>query len=121
MNPVGWFEIPVTDMARASQFYASVFDFEMSPGQVNEYDMTFFPMQSDLPGAAGALIAGYPYTPSNTGTVVYFPVIDIEATLAKIEQHGGKTILQKKSIGPHGFIAWFSDTEGNTVALHSRT
>ena len=29
-NVVGWFEIPVTDMERATDFYQKVFDFELS-------------------------------------------------------------------------------------------
>ncbi|MBA3315535.1 MAG: VOC family protein [Planctomycetaceae bacterium] len=121
MNPVGWFEIPVTNMERAKTFYEAVFGFEMCAANVNGYDMAFFPMQSGLPGAAGTLIAGHPYAPSKTGTIVYFATTDIEGTLAKVERSGGKTILQKKSIGEHGFIGWLEDCEGNTIALHSRT
>lgn len=118
-NPVGWFEIAATDLNRAKAFYESVFGFEMSPGKVNEYDMVFFPMQQSLPGAAGALIAGKGYAPSQTGTIIYFPIADIPAVLAKVEGHGGKTLIPKKSIGPHGFIAWFEDSEGNAIGLHS--
>ena len=33
---------------------------------------------------------------------------------------GGKTLLPKISIGEHGFVAHFEDSEGNRVALHSR-
>lgn len=121
MNPVGWFEIPVTDMARAKAFYEAVFGFEMTPGNVNGYEMTFFPMQSGLPGAAGTLIGGHPYEPSRTGSIIYFVTNDIEATLGKAEASGGTIVLQKKSIGEHGFIGWFEDCEGNTIALHSRT
>lgn len=121
MNPVGWFEISVTNMSRAKKFYESVFGFELTLGNVGGYDMAFFPSQRELPGAAGALISGEGYSPSRTGTVVYFPVADIAATLAKVEQSGGKTTLPKKSIGEHGFIAWFDDSEGNTIALHAMT
>ena len=120
MNPVGWFEIPVNDLDRVRTFYESVFGFQMSPQQpMGEYDMVFFPMEQGVPGAAGTLMKGMGYTPSRTGTVVYFQVEDIAATLAKIERAGGKTIFPKKSIGQYGFIAWFEDCEGNSVALHS--
>jgi len=118
-NPVGWFEIAAKDLKRASSFYQSAFGFEMTSGRVNEYEMVFFPMDHQAPGAAGALIAGKGYEPTSAGTVVYFPVDDIPAALAKIEQAGGKTLFPKKSIGPHGFIAWFSDSEGNSIGLHS--
>lgn len=119
-NPVGWFEIPVTDMDRAMKFYQAVFGFELSRCTVNEYDMAFFPMQDNASGATGTLITGHGYAPSRTGTIIYFMAPDIEATLAKVEQNGGKTTIPKKSIGEHGFIGWFEDCEGNTIALHSR-
>ncbi len=119
MNPVGWFEIPAKDLKRASAFYKNVFGFEMADGRVNEYEMVFFPMDPAVPGAAGALIAGKGYEPTQAGTVVYFPVEDIPASLVKVEQAGGKTLFPKKSIAPHGFIAWFSDTEGNSIGLHA--
>ena len=115
-NPIGWFEIPVTDMPRAKKFYQAV---ELTSGRVNEYEMEFFPMHQNAMGAAGALITGKGYAPSKTGVIIYFMTKDIPATLAKIEAGGGKTIFPKKPIGPHGFIAWFEDCEGNTVALHS--
>lgn len=118
-NPVGWFEIAVTDLKRATKFYEAVFGVKLTPEKMDEWDMAFFPMDHNGAGAAGALFQGKGYTPSKTGTIVYFMTGDIPATLAKVEQNGGKTIFPKKSIGQHGFIAWFEDCEGNTVALHS--
>lgn len=119
MNPVGWFEIPANDLSRARKFYEAVFGYQMTPQKMGDYDMIFFPMEQGAPGAGGTLIKGMGYTPSQSGTVVYFHVKDIPATLQKIENAGGKTIFAKKSIGEYGFIAWFEDCEGNAVALHS--
>jgi predicted enzyme related to lactoylglutathione lyase len=45
---------------------------------------------------------------------------DLDVVLSKVEQAGGKIILPKTGIGPHGFMAHFEDSEGNKVALHSR-
>lgn len=118
-NPVGWFEIACKDLKRATAFYKSVFGFEMTDGRVNEYEMVFFPMDHEARGATGALITGKGYEPTQAGTVIYFPVEDIAASLAKVEQAGGKTLFPKKSIGPHGFIAWFADNEGNSIGLHA--
>ena len=39
--------------------------------------------------------------------------------LGKVEAAGGKVLKEKMSIGEHGFIGVFTDTEGNTVAMHS--
>ena len=118
-NPVAWFEIPVVDMPRATKFYEAVFGFKLDPQVFEGYDMAFFPMAMESYGAGGTLCKGEGYTPSQTGTVVYFHTSDIEGTLAKIEKNGGKTIFPKKSIGQYGWIAWFTDCEGNSVALHT--
>lgn len=118
-NPVIWFEIPVKDIGRARKFYEKVLGYELTPEQMDEYTMAFFPMAENVSGAAGSLIKGATYEPSHSGTVVYFTVDDIDEMLRRINANGGKTVLPKKSIGKYGFIAHFEDTEGNRLALHS--
>lgn len=118
-NPVGWFEIPTNDINRAKTFYEQVFGTELTLNEMGPAKMAMFPMEKDATGATGALIKSEGYTPSHSGTIVYFPVDDIEGTLKKIQGKGGKTLLPKTSIGEHGFYAQFEDTEGNRVALHS--
>jgi len=119
MNVVGWFEVPVTDMTRAKKFYQAVFNTEFENMDMNGMHLALFPMLHHAGGAAGALVQGGDYKPSTDGTVVYFMTDSIETSLKKIEQNGGKTLLPKMSIGEHGFIAHFKDSEGNKIALHS--
>ena len=42
-----------------------------------------------------------------------------ESAKAAIEKAGGKIVMPKTSIGPNGFMAQFTDTEGNKEAFHS--
>ncbi len=35
------------------------------------------------------------------------------------EDHGGKVMAPKFSLGEHGFCAMIQDTEGNTIGFHS--
>lgn len=122
-NPVNWFEIPATDLNRAKAFYESALDTQLALNEMGPLKMAWFPMGEDMattPGATGTLVQHESYTPSYEGTLVYFSVEDINATLAKIESAGGKTINPKMPIGQHGFVAHFEDTEGNRVALHQR-
>ena len=119
-NPVNWFEIPVNDLERARRFYESVLDVELAENEMGPLKMAWFPMAPGAPGAAGTLVEGSGYTPSHSGTLVYFHVDDIESTLAKIDGSGGKTLTPKTGIGEYGFIAHFEDSEGNRVALHSQ-
>jgi len=121
INPVGWFEIPVSDMQRAKAFYEKVFELELSLNQMGPAEMAWFPMHHEKNGAPGTLIKAEGYAPSNTGTVVYFQQVDIGAACGRIEEAGGKVLQPKMSIGEHGFVAHFEDTEGNRLALHSRT
>ena len=117
-NPVNWFEIPVTDMARAKKFYETVLAVEITDSEMGPNKMGWFPMEMGAAGAAGTLIQGDAYTPSHDGSLVYIHVDAIDPTLDAINSNGGKTLVPRMGIGQHGFIAHFEDTEGNRVALH---
>lgn len=121
MNPVNWFEIPVSDMDRAKAFYEAVLEVELRLNDLGELKMAWFPMDPNGSGATGTLMLANEYVPSYEGTMVYFSVTDIEATLARVEAHGGKTVNGKQSIGEFGFVGHFEDSEGNRVALHATT
>jgi predicted enzyme related to lactoylglutathione lyase len=121
MNPVGWFEIPVEDMSRARAFYEGMLGIQIPEHDFNGIPMAWFPMYGAGTGASGTLVKSPNYTPSKEGTIVYFSTQDMEASLQRGETHGGKILIGKTSIGEHGFIAHLEDTEGNRIALHSRT
>jgi predicted enzyme related to lactoylglutathione lyase len=118
INCVTWFEIPAVDLARATRFYEAAFGWKLDPQQIGDYQMAWFPMAENAYGAAGALVHGELAKPSTDGTLVYLGVPAIDAALASIESAGGKTLVPRTPIGPHGFIAEFEDSEGNRVALH---
>ena len=119
-NPVGWFEIPVSDLDRAKSFYEKVFECELPVNEMGGQQMAWFPWDGETIGSAGTLIKSEGYVPSTEGSVVYFTAPDIDAHLARVEANGGQTLVPKMSIGEYGWIAQFVDTEGNRVALHSR-
>ena len=91
---------------------------EIAESEMGPNKMGWFPMEMGAAGSAGTLIQGEAYKPSHDGTLVYINVDQIDPTLAAIDKAGGKTIFPRTSIGQHGFIAHFEDTEGNRVALH---
>ncbi len=121
-NAVGWFEIPVVDMARAMKFYEAVLEVKLERHMVGEIDMAWFQMV-DGKGAAGSLVAHAEwYKPSPDGALVYFTAYsgDLSNELSRVEMAGGKILAPKKAIGEYGFMALVLDTEGNRIALHSR-
>jgi len=119
MNPVNWFEIPVSDLDRAMQFYERVLNVTLQRQDFGGLKMAWFPMTQGAPGATGSLVKQETYVPSYEGTMVYFTVESIEETLARIQSSGGKVLNGKTSIGEFGFVAHFEDSEGNRVALHA--
>jgi uncharacterized protein len=117
-NPVGWFEIPVSDLERATKFYETLLGITLRRQDAMGYEMVWFPMKDGAKGASGALMKGTGYDAGSRGPVIYFTCPDMEEALKRAETVGGKIILPKKAIGEYGFIAWLSDSEGNTIALH---
>lgn len=118
MNALNWFEIPVADMPRAAKFYGEILGIELLVGPASPgHRMAILPADN---GVGGALLSGEGYTPSATGTVVYLNGgDDLTAILDRVEPAGGKVLIPKTSIGGNGFFAFFLDTEGNKVGLHS--
>lgn len=118
---VGWFEIPTADMEQAIKFYETVFDCKLSRNTMGDFDMAWFPWDEDMKGAGGSLVHHEMYSPTQEGTLVYFSSEDIDTELGKVEKAGGKVLREKTEISPDiGYMAFFTDTEGNRIALHSR-
>lgn len=118
---VGWFEIPTADMERAIDFYETVFNCNLDRNTMGDFDMAWFPFDDEMRGAGGSLVHHEAYTPSQDGTLVYFSSEDIDTELSRVEDAGGTVVQKKTEISPDfGYMAFFVDTEGNRIALHSR-
>lgn len=119
-NPVGWFEIPVNDMARAKAFYEHVLQTTLEEHVVENHQMAWFPMKDANKGAGGSLVQGEGCIPADKGVLIYFTAPDIEAALSRALEKNGTVLVGKTSIGPYGYFAFILDTEGNRIGLHSR-
>ena len=117
-NPVGFVEIPVTNLERAIQFYTAVFGYDFTVEEVDGNRMAFSPFDEQRPGVSFALTQGEIYVPGHHGAVVYLNTLDIDATIARAATQGSKQLYPKSSIGPRGFVAEFEDSEGNRIALY---
>ncbi len=116
-----WFEIPVINMDRAKTFYEKVFDIEISLHKMEGIEMGWFPNKNETGMATGTLInAGEHYKPSNDGVLVYFSCEDVANEISRVAAAGGKVVSDKKQISEeNGYMAYFIDSEGNRIALHS--
>ncbi len=121
-NSLNWFEIPVSDMPRAKHFYQVIFSIHMNEMEMTGMKMASFPYENGSGKASGALVQGAMHTPCEGGAVIYLNANpSMDSVLEKIESMGGKIIMPKTEIGPEiGYMAFFADTEGNRVALHSQ-
>jgi uncharacterized protein len=120
-NSINWFEIPVKNFSRAKAFYSTIFgaDIHEMPHPTLKYGMLPFDMQSE--GIGGAIVEGEGYEPSQNGSLLYLNGgDDLSIPLSKVENAGGEILLPKTSLGPNGFMAHITDTEGNKIALHSK-
>ena len=79
MNPLVYFEIPVTDMKRACLFYERVFEVSLELREIDGNEMALFPHTEGAPGASGALARGESYVPGKAGARIYFGVSDVAA------------------------------------------
>ena len=121
-NAISWFEIPATDLNRATAFYETIFGIKLNAVDMPNIKMRMFPIE-DMMGVGGAIVdSGGFHKPSATdGPLIYLngnP--DVQLILDKVEAAGGKIMVPKTEISPeYGCMAVIIDTEGNRIAFHS--
>lgn len=116
-NAINWFEIPVTDMDRALAFYNKILAAQMTSMETMGMVYASLPHEE---GVGGGLVKADGYVPSQQGVVVYLNGgDDLDVVLQRVDAAGGKVLMPKTSIGENGFMAFFQDSEGNRIGIHS--
>jgi uncharacterized protein len=118
-NIGAYFEIPVTDMDRAINFYQSLLGIELERGSIHGYDMAFFPFENNGAGISGALCKGDVYKPSIDGTFIYLFTSNIDEVLSKAVELGSEIMFEKTDAG-NCFVAEIKDSEGNRICFTTR-
>jgi uncharacterized protein len=114
------FEIPFDDGDRAREFYQKAFGWDITHLPDMDYTMvsTGPTSQEQGPTEPGYIGGGMlARSELSRGPVITVDVDDIDASLAKIEQLGGKIVQPKAPVGQMGFAAYFNDSEGNLTGL----
>ncbi len=114
------FEIPTADFKKATEFYTKVFGWKMEPWE----DKYLMAMTTDVgkdmsPTEPGGINGGF-YIRKSKGDVPTFVIEtdSIDQTLKDVEKAGGKVTRKKEPIGGDmGFMAEFTDTDGNEISL----
>jgi uncharacterized protein len=119
-NPVGWFDIHVSNLERAKKFYEKVFDIQLVDLPPEWGRQSTFPFSNEGTNISGGLVEKADMAPNGNNTIVYFVSEDCVSEEARVEKAGGKILKSKMPIGEFGFISLIMDTEGNTIGIHSR-
>jgi predicted enzyme related to lactoylglutathione lyase len=104
-------DISANNQEEARTFYEGLFGWKMQPIPGMEYT-TF--ATGEGPGG------GFAQVGDQTGAgdvLVYVSTDDIDASLAKAESLGGKTVVPKMEIPTVGWFGVFTDPTGNHIAL----
>jgi predicted enzyme related to lactoylglutathione lyase len=110
-HPIAHIEIPAPNAGEAGVFYNAVFGWQIETNV--EYNYVIFQSED---GLRGGFKDPSEATCKPDRLLVYLATDDIEATLATIEAHGGKTVQPKIAI-PTGWWAVFTDPAGNHLGL----
>ena len=126
-NDIVWADIPVSDMDRASKFYAHVLGKPVGgmPGMegIALIGMTppaegveIPPQEMERIVSVDLYLGG---TPSTTGATIYFSSYgDINGMVARVREAGGEVLEEPQFRGPMvGWVAFFRDTEGNRIGI----
>jgi len=108
-NAVTHFEIVGADAEALQSFYREAFGWRMQPA-VPGYAMALTDAEG-INGGVGSLRGG----PSHV--TVYIAVDDLAATLAKVEELGGSTVMPPLDIPGGPSIALFADPEGHVLGI----
>ncbi|MGJ3235572.1 VOC family protein [Marivirga sp.] len=115
-NRLTHFAIYTDDIDRAKKFYDKVFDWGF-----NSYGQSDFLQIQDHKSEDGELIGALqsrkysPLPEKIIGLECSISVENIDLTIEKIKDSGGKILMDKTAIPYVGWIAKFLDTEGNLL------
>jgi uncharacterized protein len=119
-NSITWIDIPVLDLDRAITFYSHVLGQEVKKEALPSSSIGIFAHSSGEVSAC--LFVNPEERPSASGSLIYLNVDGrLDRAIEETSKNGGKILKVKHSIEPYGYRAIILDSEGNRMALHSRT
>lgn len=94
-NLIAFFEIPTVDFYRAINFYETILGLKLSVFECETEKMACFIEQGEV---VGALFYAPSYQPSPDGILIHFNSQDIEDTLSKVLDKGGKILYPRQRL-----------------------
>jgi predicted enzyme related to lactoylglutathione lyase len=107
-------EFSAKDPKAAGEFYKQLFGWKVE--YMEEMDYVTYAIDES---SGGGFLDTADQNFSAGDIIPYISTSDIEASLAKAESLGGKTLLPKTEIPGIGWYAFFADPTGNRVGLYT--
>ncbi len=116
---VNWFEIPVSDIHKATALYEAMLDTKLALSDFAGVPHAVM-STTDATCTSGSLFSDPKRPPRRgSGTVLYLNATDgVARCLSRAVEAGAKVIQPRTEIGPHGAIALIEDLDGNVIGLH---
>ena len=109
-HPIVYFEIGCTDGVKTREFFAELFDWDISGAESG------LRINTGGDGSIGGHIVEL--APEwGTYVTVYVQVESLDDHLAKVTGLGGKVLVEPVTIPGQGSFAWIAAPEGNIVGL----
>lgn len=127
-NKVVHFEIAADDFERAKKFYGGIFDWKFMTWGEGETDyvliQTVVTNETGMPtepgGINGGMFKRQNKKADGDGENAFVCTVEVEnldETLKKVEEAGGKVVMPKKEVPMIGFVARCLDLDGNIFGL----
>ncbi|MCG9128601.1 VOC family protein [Candidatus Poribacteria bacterium] len=116
-NPVTFFEIAGKEGEKLNKFYSTVFGWKIDS---NPYGGTYM-IEADA-GIHGHIFSESEEMGYNNHVTFYIEVDNLQSSLDKAEELGGKTLIPPQVIpGDNGAFAIFLDPSGNYIGLYKQS
>lgn len=118
--PVVHFEIISKNAAQLQKFYSELFDWAIDTNNPVGYGLIDTKAEGGIPGGIGGLPPDHADYPGHL--TVYVMVDDLQKTLDRAEELGGKTVMPAMEVPGAGVtLAQFTDPDGRLIGLTKST
>ncbi|MDQ3084715.1 MAG: VOC family protein [Thermoproteota archaeon] len=120
MPRVNFFEIPFDDVERVTKFYSTVFGWQIEKNTSAGFDYYLINTKNDVDvdGRASSYSGDMikKREPADH-IVIYVDVPSVEEYAKKVNENGGKILVQKTEVKDMGYFIYCEDSEQNRFVL----
>ncbi len=114
-HPIAHLELSAKDPAAASEFYSKLFGWKIQHNE--QFNYYIFEGEG---GPRGGFVTADEKEHHAGEVVVYIGTDDIDGSLRRVEELGGKVLHPKTEIPGIAWWALFADPTGNRLGLYTR-